>query len=186
MIPYQFISQNISTKLSICCRYVVVLDPFACQFLIDLPGFLPGIFSHRFFRCFFMENGSQIGDFGDHFCDFLMTFFGLRAKIVPGSILVTFLAPFWTPFGSLWTPFGSLWFPFGSLWAPFGSLWLTFGSLFAPFGSHFWSLWLTLCSFWFTFTQFSHFGCLLASFLVPFRFFERKSDEKKCFLHVFL
>ena len=90
-------------------------------------------FSHRFFRCFFMENGSQIGDFGDHFCDFLMTFFGLRAKIVPGSILVTFLAPFWTPFGSLWAPFGSLWLPFVSLLVPLLYPLAPFGLPLAPF-----------------------------------------------------
>ena len=81
---------------------------------------------------------------GGHFV--LVTFFGPGAKMVPGTILVTFLAPFWAPFGSLWTPFGSLWLPLApfclalaSLWLPFGSLWLTFTRLGAPF-SHFWPL----------------------------------------------
>ena len=78
---------------------------------------------------------SQIYHFGGHVGDFLMTFFGPAAKMVPGTLLVTFLAPFWAPFGSLWIPFGPLWFPFASLWPPFGSLWLSFGSLLAPFGS---------------------------------------------------
>ena len=71
-------------------------------------------------------------------------------------------------------PFGSLWAPF---WLPLAPFWLPL----APFGSHFCSLWLTFWSFWLTFTPFSHFGRLLASFLVPFRYFQRKSNEKSCF-----
>ena len=68
------------------------------------------------------------------------------------------------------------------------------GNLLAPFSRPFSgailgcilvALWLTFCSFWFTFTQFPHFGCLLASFLIPFRFFERKSVEKSCFFKFF-
>ena len=103
-----------------------------------------------------------------------------------GSLFVTFfedpfLDAFWSPFGSLWAPF---WLPLAPFWLPFGSLWLPLAHFWlplAPFGSHFCSLWLTFCSFWLTFTPFSHFGRLLASFLVPFRYFQWKSNEKSCF-----
>ena len=91
---------------------------------------------------------------------------------------------------ALWLTFGSLLAPFGSLFAPFWLPLAPFGSLLAPLGSHFCSLWLTFCSFWLTFTHlggpFSHFGRLLASFLVPFLYFRRKSDEKSCFSMFFL
>ena len=109
--------------------------------------------------------GLHFGALGLHFGALWLPF---------GSLWLT-LAPFWLPLGSLWVAFGSLLAPFGSLWVPVGSLWLLFGSL-----------WLTFCSFWLTFTPFSHFGRLLASFLVPFRYFQRKSNEKSCFFYVFL
>ena len=103
-----------------------------------------------------------------------------------GSFFATFfedrfLDAFWSPFGSLWAPF---WLPLALFGLPFGSLWLPLAHFWlplAPFGSHFCSFWLTFCSFWLTFTPFSHFGRLLASFLVPFRYFQRKSNEKSCF-----
>ena len=97
------------------------------------------------------------------------------------SIFRCILVALWLTLGSILAPFGSLLAPFWLPLAPFGSLLAPFGSLLAPFGSHFCSLWLTFCSFWLTFTPFSHFGRLLASFLVPFRYFQRKSNEKSCF-----
>ena len=118
-----------------------------------------------------------------------------------GSHFLLTRRAFWLPFRDLfrrsifrcilvtiWLTLGSILAPFGSLLAPFWLPLAPFGSLLAPFGSHFCSLWLTFCSFWLTFcsfwltfTPFSHFGRLLASFLVPFRYFQWKSNEKSCF-----
>ena len=103
-------------------------------------------------------------NFGGHFGDFLVTFFGHRSLIDFGMHFDRLLAPFWLPFGSLWLPSGSLWRPFarlgrrlGSLLAPlrpFGIVLLPLGELLAPVG------YLLASS-----TAFSHFSCSQAPFL---------------------
>ena len=128
-----------------------------------------------------MENGFQIGYFGWHFGYFLMTFFGLRAKNVPGNILVIFLVPFCIPFGSLWAPFGSLlapfWLPltsFGSLLAPFGSLLLTLGLRFLTFGV-FWRCSSSLsCTFDENLIKYHVFQSFFINFNI-FKYFRRRS-----------
>ena len=161
-------------KRSIFQRFSIPKSTYFCIIFHDFSWLFRHRFSHRFFHRFLMENGPKTEPKsirgGDHFGSLFATFSEDR-----------FLDAFLSPFGSLWAPF---WLPLAPFWLPFGSLWLPLAHFWlplAPFGSHFCSLWLTFCSFWLTFTPFSHFGRLLASFLVPFRYFQRKSNEKSCF-----
>ena len=137
------------------------MGPFLAPFWHHFSKFFRHRFSDRFFYCFFAIFGPKMVP---------------KLRLAHGHLSTIFelLSEGWMHSGRSVAPFWHLFAPFGSLLAPFGSL-------LAPFGSHFCSLWLTFCSFWLTFTPFSHFGRLLASFLVPFRYFQRKSNEKSCF-----
>ena len=98
--------------------------------------FSASIFASIFHR-FFIDFGSQNGPF-------LKSFWWLFGDLFRTSLLDRFLAPFWSPFGSLWAPFwlpsapfGLQLVPFGlhlaSFWLPFGALGLTFACLGAKF-----------------------------------------------------
>ena len=98
------------------------------------------------------------------------------------SIFWCILVAPWLTFGSLLTPIGSLLAPAGSLLAPFGSFLALFSSLLAHFWcplAHFWCPLLHFCS---PRDPFSHFCCILSSFLVFALNFPRKYHTKpeKC------
>ena len=64
------------------------------------------------------------------------------------------LAPFWHPLAAFWLPLAPFWLPLAPFWLTLAPFWLTFGAL-----------WLTLAH---PGSPFSHFCCILASFLVFF------------------
>ena len=80
---------------------------------------------------------------------------------------------------ALWLPLASLLAPFGSLLPPFGPLWTTFWHQSA----HIWYPLVHFCS-----PQGSIFSLLnlLASFLVPFLWFRRKTNKKIVFWDISL
>ena len=128
-------------------------------------------FSHRFLHRFLMENGSQNGPSRSVA---VLRFSIIFATFSEGRLFDAFWSPVGSPLAPFWHPLAAFWLPLAPFWLPLAPFWLTL----APF-------WLTFGALWLTFAHpgspFSHFCCILASFLVFFHIFLENIMQNQIF-----
>ena len=135
-----------------------------------------GLFSHRFsknsltfsvsifasifsliFHGKWLQNGAISVRRGEPFSIIFSTF-------SEGRLFDAFWSPVGSPLAPFWHPLAAFRLPLAPFWVPLAPFWLTL----APFWPTFGALWLTFAH---PGSPFSHFCCILASFLVFFHIF---------------